>query len=260
MARLVSGLVSVSFRTLSPDAVIELVARGGLSGIEWGGDIHVPHGNSDVAGRVGRATRSAGLEVLAYGSYYRVGADDPDEFRGVLDSALAIEAPIIRVWAGPKVPSLDLGAEAIAAVYADAVRIADMAAVEGLALVFEWHDNSLTDRTEAAAALLAAADRPNVGTYWQQRKQRDLASRLRDMDTALPYLRGLHMSHLDTENDGRLPLCEGRNNWIAYLEKALTAPGDHILPAQIEFVKDDDPEQFLRDAECLKDLLASVEG
>jgi len=47
------GLVSVSFRALSPSEIIPMVVSGGLQGIEWGGDIHVPHGS---IGRAGRTT------------------------------------------------------------------------------------------------------------------------------------------------------------------------------------------------------------
>ena len=34
------GLVSVSFRQLSPDRIAELVSECGLSGVEWGADVH----------------------------------------------------------------------------------------------------------------------------------------------------------------------------------------------------------------------------
>ena len=38
------GLVSVTFRKLSPEEIVQLVVSSGLKGIEWGGDIHLPHG------------------------------------------------------------------------------------------------------------------------------------------------------------------------------------------------------------------------
>jgi hypothetical protein len=40
-----TGLVSVTFRQLSAEEIIKLVVCAGLEGIEWGGDIHVPHGD-----------------------------------------------------------------------------------------------------------------------------------------------------------------------------------------------------------------------
>ena len=68
-----SGLVSVTFRALSPAEIVELVARAGLEGIEWGGDVHAPHGDVARARDVYRRTVDAGLAIPSYGSYYRPG-------------------------------------------------------------------------------------------------------------------------------------------------------------------------------------------
>src|SRR5207249_324086 len=85
-------------RKLSPAEIISLTQRAGLRSIEWGGDIHVPAGNLACAADVRRQTEDAGLSVSAYGSYYRVGQTEP--FEPVLESAVALGAPTIRVWAG----------------------------------------------------------------------------------------------------------------------------------------------------------------
>ena len=99
---LLPGLVSISFRDRTPTELIAASVRAGLQGIEWGGDIHVPHGNLNVAREVAARTREAGLQVAAYGSYYRVGRDETrqEAFAQILDTAVALQAPLIRVWAG----------------------------------------------------------------------------------------------------------------------------------------------------------------
>ena len=96
------GLVSITFRKLSPRAIIDLVTRANLIGIEWGGDVHVPHGEIRVTRDVAQMTRDAGLLVASYGSYYRVGVSEADglAFARVLESAIALGAPTLRVWAG----------------------------------------------------------------------------------------------------------------------------------------------------------------
>lgn len=66
-----SGLVSVTFRNLAIKEIVKIVVEAGLDGIEWGGDIHVPHGDLQVAKQTMRMTEDAGLTVTAYGSYYR---------------------------------------------------------------------------------------------------------------------------------------------------------------------------------------------
>ena len=72
------GLVSITFRKLSARAIIELVTRADLTGIEWGGDVHVPHGEINTAREIAQMTQAAGLLVAAYGSYYRVGVSEAD--------------------------------------------------------------------------------------------------------------------------------------------------------------------------------------
>lgn len=67
-----TGLVSISFRKVAACDLIEEVVKAGQQGIEWGGDVHVPHGDTAKAEQVARWTRDAGLESAAYGSYYRL--------------------------------------------------------------------------------------------------------------------------------------------------------------------------------------------
>jgi len=99
-----SGLVSITFRSLSPLEIIELVLKAGLKGIEWGADVHVPHGDLKRAREVRKLTADAGLSVAACGSYYRVGVSEAQglAFENVLETAVALKAPTVRVWAGDK--------------------------------------------------------------------------------------------------------------------------------------------------------------
>ncbi|HNC24059.1 MAG TPA: sugar phosphate isomerase/epimerase, partial [Opitutaceae bacterium] len=96
------GLVSVTFRALTPTQIVALVRQAGLRGIEWGGDIHVPHGNLARAREVREMTQEAGLSVAAYGSYYRAAQSEADglAFEHVRATAVELGAPTIRVWAG----------------------------------------------------------------------------------------------------------------------------------------------------------------
>ena len=65
----------MTFRKLAPEEIIALVAKSGLKGIEWGGDIHVRHGDLIQARKVCRLTEENGLTVASYGSYYNVGCE-----------------------------------------------------------------------------------------------------------------------------------------------------------------------------------------
>ncbi len=61
------GLVSITFRQLTAAEIIALMTQAGLAAIEWGGDIHVPHGDEAQARAVARMGADAGLHVAAYG-------------------------------------------------------------------------------------------------------------------------------------------------------------------------------------------------
>ena len=62
MSRLQPGLCSVTFRRCSAAEIVELATRAGLRCIEWGGDVHVPHGDLRTAG-VNRMRRNRGDRV-----------------------------------------------------------------------------------------------------------------------------------------------------------------------------------------------------
>jgi 3-dehydroshikimate dehydratase len=56
-----TGLLSVTFRKLTVEEIVDLVCQAGLEAIEWGGDIHVPHGDPGKAQEVRSITEEAGL-------------------------------------------------------------------------------------------------------------------------------------------------------------------------------------------------------
>ena len=49
MTRFYPALCSVTFRALTPAAIVELAAAAGLAAIEWGADLHVRPGELATA-------------------------------------------------------------------------------------------------------------------------------------------------------------------------------------------------------------------
>lgn len=264
-----SGLVSITFRHMSPQAIIGLAVKANLSCIEWGGDVHVPHGDIRTARQVSALTEDAGLQVCSYGSYYRAGepvsANNP-AFDAVLDTALALKAKTIRIWAGSKASA------AASEVYTEQVitdsrRLAGLAAAANIDLAFEFHGNTLTDTAKSACDLLGAIDRFNVFTYWQPPVGSSVADNLLDIEKLSPWLYNIHIFHWQTDKNTpespeiiRLPLADGYRNWQRYLNSlAKSANKVRITPqnrcALLEFVKDDSPQQLLADAKILQSLL-----
>ena len=130
-----TGLVSVTFRQLDPEEIVTRVAECGLDGIEWGGDVHAPHGDLAACERAGTLTREAGLEVMCYGSYYCVVAASPTgpTFEETLRSAQVMGAPLILVWPGGVSPDR-ARPEDLQRVIDDSVRVADLAGEAGVRL------------------------------------------------------------------------------------------------------------------------------
>lgn len=247
------GLVSITFRQLSPAQIVDLVVQAQLDAIEWGGDVHVPHGDVQQAQAVRQMTLDAGLAVAAYGSYYRVGHDEESgPFAAVLASAAALGAPQIRVWAGRQ-GTATAGQDYFDLVVAESRRIAGEAAAAGIAIVYEFHANTLTDTNEAARRLLEAVDHANVRSYWQPPRGLSVDQNLAGLDAVAPWLAGLHVFNWHRTTFERLPLAEAAADWRRYLDKAEATGRD--LFAGIEFVRNDDPDQFLADAAALKSWL-----
>lgn len=251
------GLVSVTFRELSPQEITTLAGEARCEGIEWGGDVHVPHGDLRKAGDVREITKEAGLATTAYGSYYRIGKSEDQglRFETVLETALEMEAPTVRVWAGTH-GSQESTPEYRERVIQESRRIADLALEAGLSISYEYHRGSLTDTGDSARTLLEEVRHPNVFTFWQQRVGVQMDRCLADISAILPWLKNLHVFHWWPDQEHRRPLAEGEEKWMRYLRR-VAADGRERF-ASIEFVKDDDPENFLKDAGTLRSLLASI--
>lgn len=256
---LLPGLVSISFRNLTVSEIIELCRINDLIAIEWGGDVHVPHGDVEIATKTGEATRAAGLTVAAYGSYYRCDAEaDQPDFDAVLASARALGAPVIRVWAGTT-GSVVTSTAKREAITADLRRIGELAATQKIEIGIEYHANTLTDDPDSALVLIQAIDHPNVKLYWQSSNGKSADYSLAVLQKLLPYVSHLHAFHWEFSGDSfdRRPLCEGAPDWQRYLSVEATSPRpDRAI--MLEFVRDDSTEQLAKDAETLHEFLKNT--
>ena len=251
---LIPGLVSITFRRLTPEEILRRMQVCGLSAIEWGGDVHVPHGDTDRAHRVRELTEAARCTVASYGSYYRAGVEQTVSFDDVLATAEALGAPLIRVWAGNR-GSDDASEEDRQRVADDARRIADAAGERRIEIAFEYHGGSLTDTADSAVRLLAAVHRPNVRCYWQPPVGQDESGQTHSLEAVLPWLANLHVFHWRADGERR-PLREGRSRWERWFALADRAEGTQRF-AMIEFVRGDSLDAFAEDARVLRELAAA---
>ncbi|GAB5552946.1 MAG: sugar phosphate isomerase/epimerase [Saprospiraceae bacterium] len=250
------GLTSVTFRDKAPKEIVYLAYQAKLKGIEWGGDIHVPIGQLEKAEKVGRLTRAAGLSVCAYGSYYTVGKSQEEgiNFEDVLTTAEALQAPIIRIWAGNK-SSYNATETYRRKILNETLEIADKAEKKGIKLAFEFHSNTLNDTYDSCSELIVELDHPAVKTYWQPITSVKSEINAAGIDKILPWIVGVHVFHWWPEVEVRLPLNQGAQDWKDYLFRLskLKAP----IFGNLEFVKDNSPKHFLEDARTLLNLIGN---
>lgn len=242
-----TSLVSVSFRKKSVEEVAALAKQAGLDAIEWGGDVHVPPMDTAAIERALAACKGNGLEVSAYGSYYR--CEEGESFAPVLETAVALGTPVIRVWAGRKGSAVATEEERALTVniLKEAV---DMAVQKGCIVATEFHANTLTDTIDSAEQLLAEV--PGLYTYWQPNGNLPVEQYLDQIRRLGDRVQNIHVFQRD-ENKKKVPLEWGKDRWAAYLPavKALT----QSRSAGLEFVLGDSDEQLLADAATLKQLL-----
>ena len=251
---LTTGLLSITFRKLSAERIIELTTSANLASIEWGGDVHVPHGDIKQAQKVAQMTTDAGLSVSAYGAYYRLAEPDSPDIEAVFDTAEALGTEHVRVWAGRRA-SENADAEYRQAVIDDAKRIVDLAEKRNLTISLEYHNNTLTDTLASTQNLLESVNHPRLKTYWQPPHTYDMDLKLTGLKTLRPQITNVHVFHWKPEDHARYPLSDGTDDWKQYIDILRTSPNDHVL--SLEFVLNDDENQFLTDAKTLHSWMES---
>jgi len=263
-------LCSVTFRNRRAPEIIGLCRTLGVTAVEWGGDVHVPHGDFAAARAVSGACRENGIDCPSYGSYYRAGVSGGQglSFETVLETAAVLGCRTVRVWAGDRNYE-EYGDQAFQQVVADTRRIASLAEARGLTVSFEYHDNTLTRKPESLERFDRAVSHSNVRYYWQPPHGFNDRECLDSLTALGSRLTNLHVFHWNlTGRDGpdrydRRPFAEGCGRWKPFLSAASLVPclpesRDDRRFAFMEFVRGDAPERFEQDWRDLKDLLEGL--
>jgi sugar phosphate isomerase/epimerase len=260
-----SGLVSVSFRELSVEKILSMCERAQLECIEWGGDVHVVHGNIALAEKVAKMSANAGIEIASYGSYYFAGFSEtsskkPLFFQKVLDSAVALESKVIRVWAGHQVNSTEIGDEQRKIIVDDLLRIGEMAAKQDIAIGMEFHGGTLTDCNESAVRLKQELpDDSNVNFYWQTHLDYNDDQCLEGIKALAFRINNIHVSNWTKIEEGKYTqhLLETRKGpWIKFLSEIIKDGKNHS--AMLEFILDNSEENFYKDVAVLKQIISKL--
>ncbi|MFY9713293.1 MAG: sugar phosphate isomerase/epimerase [Microbacterium sp.] len=244
------GLCSVTFRELTPERIVTLAADAGLEVIEWGGDVHVPPGDVVRAALVARATADAGLAVCSYGSYFRAGVGE--EFTPILDSAEALGADRIRVWAG-SVGSAEATGEDRAGTVERLRSAVSEATARRIGLALEFHSGTLADTAQTTLQLLADVGSPALTTYWQPTIAAPDDVALAEYRALAAHTSAVHVFSWWPATE-RLPLRARDGLWRRFFAAASAAepPRDALL----EFIPGADPDLLAAEAATLRGYLA----
>lgn len=246
------GITSVTLRGMGVNELTALCRRCGIGQIEWGGDIHVPPGDLELAKLARDAASAAGVEITSYGSYYRLGEDKNGggaSFPDILNTADILGASLIRIWAGDRSME-EAEPEYLEKVTRELVLICRMASEKGISLGLEYHRRTLTETCSGTKKLLSMADCPNLFTYWQMNPDISHEERLKELDCLKPDLCGIHVFYWG-KHDERQPLAKGYGQWQEYMRLLKGFQGPFLL----EFVKNDDIGQVKDDGITLASLL-----
>ena len=124
-----------------------------------------------------------------------------------------------------------------------------MAAEKGIKIAFEWHKNTLTDTNESAERLLREAGHPNLYCLWQPTVALTPKERTDGIRRMGNRLLNFHVYSWPDGKRGPLNAAE----WQYYFDAAAGMEDRHC--ALLDFVRDDDIDQFRRDAQTLCKLL-----
>ena len=256
------GLVSISFRSLTPEQIICAVKEAGLTCIEWGSDVHAPCNDPAKLIEVARLMRAAGVKCCSYGTYFKLGVDPLEALLPYIQAAKLLGTNILRLWCGTKA-SLDYTPQERAELYAQCRAAAAMAEEHGVTLCMECHNWYITDRKESALELMQAVDSPAFRMYWQPNQFFTPEENLAYLRLLSPYITHIHVFNWTSEAwvgkdllpppgvmPEMYPLKEAVSLWQQYLQ---CVPNHHAL--LLEFMPDDRVESLPVEAAALKEIV-----
>ncbi len=217
-----TGLVSISFRDLQAEKVIELVREAGLESIEWGGDIHVPVGDILKARKIKDLMKENNLITSAYGTYYRVGLDNNEKIEDILETGKVLKTNIIRVWGarksyeGSTPKELDRFIE-------DLKDIAKKAKRYNMDISLEYHWDTMTHTLDGVKYILDnTKEFDNIKFHWQPATTKSQEELIREIEYLLinKKLSNIHVYQWKGEKPNRemFLLEEGKEVWKEYLK------------------------------------------
>lgn len=235
------GLVSVSFRSHSPEQILAAMNDTGLCYIEWGSDVHVP---PEKAEEIATLQSEYSIKCCSYGTYFRLGVTPIVELEAYIKAAQALGTNILRLWCGNK-NSEEYTEEEKQALFSACRAAADIAEQNGVVLCMECHNKTYTNCKESAYELMQAINSPHFKMYWQPNQYKSEDENLAYASLLAPFTRHIHVFNWKEKN--KLPLAQAVDIWKRYLQKF---SGDRML--LLEFMPDGKLSSLSTEAAALR--------
>ena len=240
------GLCSISFRESSPEEILRAMQKAGLWVIEWGSDVHAPKDEPEKLRQLVRLQEQYRISCCSYGTYFRIGRDDPAELEAYIVAAKLLRTNILRLWCGTK-NSEQYTEEEKQQLFAQCRQVAKLAEEAEVTVCMECHGNSYTNRGAAAYELMQAVGSPNFRMYWQPNQARTLEENLDSAKLLAPYIENIHV--FNWTKTEKFPLAQAKEVWKTYL--SYFAAGKTLL---LEFMPDGQLASLEAEAEALKEI------
>ena len=240
------GLVSVSFRKHTPEEILGAVKSAGLTCIEWGSDVHAPCKDTDRLQKIAALQKEYGITCSSYGTYFRIGTTPVEELETYISAAKILGTDILRLWCGDKGSQEYTDAEK-ETLFATCRALAEIAEKYDVTLCLECHNNTFTDRAEAALSLMQAVGSPHFKMYWQPNQYCAEEENLQYAAAIAPYTVNIHV--FNWKQNERFPLSQAKTCWQGYLRQF-----DRSQILLLEFMPDDRIDSLPAEANALKEI------
>ena len=240
------GLVSISFRELSPERILEETKKAGLSFVEWGSDVHAPSDNTEKLAELVRLQHKYGISCCSYGTYFRLGVNNTEELQKYIDAAKLLGTDILRLWCGNKA-SEEYSPEEEGLLFEECKKAALIAEKNGVTICMECHNGTYTDSKDAAIKLMKTVDSPAFRMYWQPNQFLSTEENLKYARLLSSFTKVIHV--FNWTQDERYPLSEAKALWKEYL--SYFNKNQTLL---LEFMPDDSINSLKAEAESLREI------
>ena len=192
------GFTSNTFRNIQDlEKIVKIAKHSDSDCIEWSGDKHIT--DMKTAEKAKMLCDKAGISVCAYGSYYRVGTCNKEEWANVCRIANILKAPVIRVWLG-NCDSEKTDEKTYTTLISDLKSMCDVASEYNISVCPECHDNTYNNNTDAFLKICNDTDKDNFGTYFQSRYKKYNYD-IDRIERTVEHIKAVHVSFFDMRRE-----------------------------------------------------------